>query len=101
LADWLHTIAMARFAAADWQGAAQAGAEAAAARPGWAPPALLRAAALRQCGEDQQADRAIAACDNAAAFAPEALRFAHPFSDRTLADALCAELDRLLAGCAG
>jgi DNA-binding SARP family transcriptional activator len=101
LADWLHTIAMARFAAADWQGAAQAGAEAAAARPGWAPPALLRAAALRQCGEDQQADRAIAACDNAAAFAPEALRFAHPFSDRTLADALFAELDRLLAGCAG
>lgn len=97
LPDWLHTVAMARLAAHDWAGAAQAGAEAAAARPCWAPPALLRAAALRKDGHAAAADRALRVADGAASFAPEALRFAHPFAERALTDALADELARLCA----
>jgi DNA-binding SARP family transcriptional activator len=96
--DWLHARAMARYAARDWAAAAQAGAEAAAARPGWAPPALLRAASLRALGDAQGADRTLAmtaAQTMTAAFADEALRCAHPFANRALTDMLSAELARL------
>ena len=106
-ADWLHAGGLARFAAHDWDGAAQAGAEAAAAHPGWAPPVLLRAAALRRAGAetgDQAGDQAGgAAADRAlraaagAVFSDAALRCHHPFVERALTEALASERLRLIA----
>lgn len=88
--DHLHALALARFAGGDWAGAAEAAAQARAARPLWAPPALVEAAARRRMGDETGAARARAA---AGPFEEESLRAAHPFHDRALTEALAAELE--------